>query len=136
MSLPLGEVNYLAVLVGAIINMAVGFVWYSRPVFGNLWMRLAGISEEQVEAGPGPAYILTFVASLVTALVLALLIITLDAGTFIEGLLAGVLVAVGFVATSNLATSVFNETHLGVWGIYAGYQVVTLAIVGGVLAIW
>jgi hypothetical protein len=136
MSLPLDQVNFLAVLVGAIISMVVGFVWYAQPVFGKLWMRTSGISQEDVEGGPGLGYLWTFVGSLVAAFVLSLLIISMQSASFPEGATAGVLVGVGFAATATLANAIFESKHLGAWAINAGYQIVSLAIIGGVLAIW
>ena len=130
------DIKFLAVLVGAIISMAVGFVWYSKPVFGTIWMRLSGISQDQVEGGAGIGYLWTFIGSLVATLVLSLLILTMGSTTFVEGLMAGVLVGVGFAATATLANSVFEGKNLGAWLINAGYQVMSLAIIGGVLAIW
>src|SRR3712207_5087634 len=64
-------INLWAVLLATLSSMVVGFVWYSRPVMGNRWMRLSGITDEQVAKSPVPAYIATIVASFVTALVLA-----------------------------------------------------------------
>ncbi len=37
-------VNYLAVLVAAIVGMVVGFIWYSPKVFGKMWMKLSGVN--------------------------------------------------------------------------------------------
>jgi uncharacterized RDD family membrane protein YckC len=64
------EVNYLAVLLAGLISMPLGFVWYMPKVFGNTWMKGAGLKAKDLEGGPLP-YILSFVASLVTAYVLA-----------------------------------------------------------------
>jgi len=135
MALPFDQINFFAVLVGGVINMAVGFVWYG-PLFGKLWLRLIGKTEEDIAGGPGLGYLWSFIAALVTALVLSLLIASMGSTTFAEGLLAGVLVAVGFVATTSLTSAIFDDKHLGVWLLFAGYQLVVLAIVGGMLAIW
>ncbi|TME70083.1 MAG: DUF1761 family protein, partial [Chloroflexi bacterium] len=31
-------VNYLAVVVAAVVALVIGFIWYSPRVFGNRWM--------------------------------------------------------------------------------------------------
>jgi Protein of unknown function (DUF1761) len=36
------HVNYLAVISAAVTSMIVGFVWYSQPLFGRLWMKIIG----------------------------------------------------------------------------------------------
>jgi hypothetical protein len=136
MALPFGEVNWLAVLVGALIFMAVGFVWYARPVFGNAWAKMVGINMEQMQSGPGIGYLYTTIGSLVASLTLALLIITMGSTSFVDGLLAGALVGVGFAATAMLSSNIFEGRPMRLWLIQAGYQVVSLALVGGLLAVW
>ena len=42
-------VNYLAVLVAAIVSMVIGGLWYSPLLFGNVWMKLSGITQKDVE---------------------------------------------------------------------------------------
>ena len=44
-------VNWLAVLVAAIVNMVVGFLWYG-PLFSGLFLRLIGKCEEEIEGSP------------------------------------------------------------------------------------
>ena len=51
-------VNWLAVLVTAIINMVVGFLWYG-PLFWRLFLRLIGKREEEIEASP-VVYVLVY----------------------------------------------------------------------------
>ncbi len=68
------EVNYLAILVAGISSMVVGMVWYSPSVFGNAWMKLAKINRRELETNQKQNwvnYLYVFVASLVTAYVLA-----------------------------------------------------------------
>ena len=54
MALPFDQINFLAVLVGGVINMAVGFVWYG-PLFGKLWLRLIGKTNICAVDDDGPA---------------------------------------------------------------------------------
>lgn len=65
------EVNYLAVALAAISSMAVGSVWYARPVFGNLWIKLAKPNMNMGKSQSAYAIGVTFLVSLVTAYVLA-----------------------------------------------------------------
>jgi len=136
MALPLDQVNWLAVIVGGVLFMVVGFVWYARPVFGDAWGKMVGIDLENMQSGPGIGFLYTFIGALVASLTLSLLIITMGSTSFVDGLLAGVLVGVGFVATGFLSTNVFEGRPMKLWLIQSGYQVVTLALVGGILAIW
>ena len=49
MNIDLGDINYLAVVVGIIVTMAGGALWYSPFVFANIWMAENGFTKEQLE---------------------------------------------------------------------------------------
>lgn len=36
-------VNYLAILVAAVLSMVLGFLWYG-PLFGKEWTKLMGVT--------------------------------------------------------------------------------------------
>jgi hypothetical protein len=44
------EFNFLAILVAAVVPMVVGFLWYNPKLFGNVWMREAGMTEEKMKS--------------------------------------------------------------------------------------
>ena len=61
-------INYLAVLVSAIIGMIIGALWYSPLLFGKLWMKLSGMTEKQLneakKKGMGKMYLVAFIGVL------------------------------------------------------------------------
>ena len=63
------NVNWLAILVGALVPMVMGFVWYNPNLFGNAWMRSIGKTEEELKAGGNMA--VTMVLSLILSALLA-----------------------------------------------------------------
>lgn len=67
------SVNYLAVFLAAASSMVVGSIWYSKAVFYEKWAKLAKVKPIKDFKGSDMAVLmgLTFVASLVTAYVLA-----------------------------------------------------------------
>lgn len=67
------DVNYLAVFLAGVSSMVVGAVWYARSVFGNTWIRLAKVkmNRNMTTIDNVRLFGLTFLASLVTAYVLA-----------------------------------------------------------------
>ncbi|WP_339918735.1 DUF1761 domain-containing protein [uncultured Flavobacterium sp.] len=44
------EINFLALLVAAVTTLLVGFVWYHPKVFGTMWMKEAGMTEDIMKA--------------------------------------------------------------------------------------
>ncbi len=43
--------NFIAVLVAAIVPMVIGMAWYNPKLFGNVWMRETGLTEEKLKSG-------------------------------------------------------------------------------------
>ena len=43
------NVNWLAVIVGAVVAYALGALWYSQAMFGTVWMKGAGLSEKDAK---------------------------------------------------------------------------------------
>ncbi len=43
--------NWWVLFVAALIPMIVGAIWYNPKVFGNLWMRTSGVTEEKAKSG-------------------------------------------------------------------------------------
>jgi hypothetical protein len=66
-------VNYWAVLLAGLSSMVVGSIWYAQGVFGKTWAKLAKVNMDGKVKGSemGKLLGLTFVASLVTAYILA-----------------------------------------------------------------
>ena len=65
------EVNYVAVLLATLSTMVVGSVWYTPKVFGNTWMKLAGLKQKELEKNGIKPIVITVFVSLITAYVLA-----------------------------------------------------------------
>lgn len=67
------DINYTAVFLAAASSMVVGSIWYSMSVFGKTWAKLARVDMNKKTSGGEMTRLLglTFLASLVTAYVLA-----------------------------------------------------------------
>jgi len=129
------DINYLAVLVAAIIAFGIGGPWYgfsSKP-----WMAAIGKTEAELQRGnPAVSYGAAFAASLMTAYVLALIIGLAQANTLLQGVAIGLWAWVGFVAGPNLATYLFSRWPRELYLINNGYQLVSLLVMGGILGAW
>jgi len=65
------QVNFWAVLLAMLSSMVIGFIWYSRKVFGNTWIKLAKVDMSKAQASTFKPIATTVVVSLITAYVLA-----------------------------------------------------------------
>ncbi len=132
-------VNYLAVLVAAIANMVIGALWYSTSLFGKRWMELVGIRPEDAEkraAGARRAYSWMFVASLLMAYALARILWYAKIQSLCGGAAIGLLAWLGFVATTMGANYLFEGRPCRLYTINAGYPLVSLIVMGAILAAW
>lgn len=132
-------INYLAVLLGAVINMVIGFVWYG-PLFGKKWMKLVGFTDADMrrakEKGMGKTYLLGFLSGLVMTWVLAMFVGWLDLQTAAEGARLGLMVWFGFLATTFLSGVLWENKPKHLYLINVGYYLVSLAALGALLAVW
>lgn len=72
--------NVYAILACVVANMLLGSVWYSKLMFGKMWIKAVGKTEEEIKkSGAGKAYMMMTVGSLVSALILSHLIVNIAA---------------------------------------------------------
>jgi hypothetical protein len=70
------EFNFLAILVAALSSFVVGFIWYNPKVFGTIWMKEIGMTEEQAQKGKMlKIFGLTFVYAFMLAFMMPNLVI-------------------------------------------------------------
>lgn len=136
--MPSVEINLLAVLVAAVINMVVGTVWYMPSVFGKDWSKLVGRKLEDMGKGEGAGvgYALTALGALIQAWILAHFVIYASANTVIKGAMVGLWLWVAFVAITQGVNTVFAGSRKKLWAINTGYFLVVLVINGALLAAW
>jgi Protein of unknown function (DUF1761) len=167
------DLNFLALLVAALIPIVLGFVWYHPKVFGSSWMRATGINMEDTKGmNMGLVFFLSFIFAFIIAFEMNALAVH-DA--FVQGALyyetkGTMMPAPGSEAalwleqyTTKYAASNHTFTHgmfHGVAGgllllfpviatnalyerrnwkyilIVAGYWVVSLGLMGGLIAVW
>ena len=133
------QINYVAVGVAALATFFIGAVWYSPLLFGRLWMKAHGYSEEdlvQLRKTAGRAYMVSLLCYLVMAFVLAVLASWTGVSTVPQGAFLGFLVLIGFLATLGLAANMFSEKPLSTYFLDAGYQLVYAMTMGVILAAW
>lgn len=130
------SVNYLAVVVSAVVALVIGFVWYAPPVFGNRWMSYLGTTQAQL-GNPGPMGMATgVVASLANAWVLAVLSLNLKGSTLTDGVLLGVLCWLGFMATITAAQISFEKRPWGLWLLNNAHNVLIQILMGAIVTVW
>ena len=58
------HINFLMVLLAALVPMVMGFIYYNPKVLGNAWMKAAGVTEDKMKGGNmAVVFIMSFVFS-------------------------------------------------------------------------
>jgi hypothetical protein len=130
-------INYLAVIAAAVVSFVLGGIWYSPVLFGPRWMRAIGKSEAEFKQGNVAfAYVGAFVAGLAMAYVLALFLALAQAKTLPQAAWVALWAWIGFMATPTLSNYLFSGWSRDLYLINNGYSLISLLIMGGILATW
>lgn len=143
MNLPDPSINLIPVIAAAIINMAIGMLWYSPFVFGKLFIKimkpptaLSGEPPKELK-GPNPLiYVFNTIASLLFAYVLAHIMKFASIANFGHGMIIGFWVWLGFVVTTVLPGYLYEGRSKILYVVFVMYQLVAICLMGGLLAIW
>jgi hypothetical protein len=132
-------INYLAVVVAAAAQIALGFAWYG-PLFGKKWAHLSGISMEKMQKPPVSTMVLMALGALVMAFVLQHALVFATSYLQISGISAGLQTGfwnwLGFVAPVTMSVVLWEGKSWTLWAINSGYYLVGLSLMGTILALW
>lgn len=132
------DVNYLAVLVCAILSMGLSAFWYGPFLFGKLWIDSIDKTDDEVKRDIHPvlSYSLTFVAHFVMAYVLARFMLYSDAATLSAGVRIAFMGWLGFTAATMLINTVFEGSKFKKLGVDCGYHLILFLLYGIILGVW
>jgi hypothetical protein len=158
------EINFLALFVAALSTLVVGFIWYNPKVFGSIWMKEAGLTEEKMK---GTNMIMIFSMALFYAFLMAFILqmltihqygalgmvggdpslakpsydaFMLDYGmafrTFKHGMLHGFITGL-FLALPIIGTNALFERKSWKYTLISGgFWIVCLTLMGGIICAW
>lgn len=156
--------NFYAVLVAALSSFVVGFIWYNPKVFGTIWMKESGMTEEKAKNGNmAKIFGLTFVFSFLLAFIMPAIVIhqmgalgmvggdpskalpsytafLADYGdafrTFKHGALHGCMSGL-FIALPIVAINgLFEQKSWKYIAVTAGYWITILTVMGAIICGW
>jgi hypothetical protein len=132
------EVNYWAVLLAGISSMVVGSIWYAKGVFGDTWMKLAKVDKNK-PYNMVVAMGLTFVASLVTAYILAHVSFLsnqfFDNSFMQDSLTTAFWLWLGFTVARMLTHDLFEGRPVKLITLNAAHEFVTIMVMGLIIGL-
>lgn len=136
------QINYLAILVSAILSMALGAIWYG-PLFGKKWMEIIGADKldkkarKEMQKTAGPLYMAQFVLTLFQVLVLSHLIADTQIASGIErSLWIWAAFVIPTLAGTIMWTNAPGKQKRAQFLIQGGYQLILFVIFGVILEFW
>ena len=133
-------VNYIAIIVASIVSFVIGMLWYSPLLFGNLWMKSAGLSKDKIgkakKKGMGKTILIAFLTTVIMVYVLGYLLNILNYNDAISGAIIGFLVWLGFLATTGLGRVLWEGKSFSFYLINTLHELVSLVVIGAILGAW
>ena len=130
-------INIYAVIVSTVVAMALGFFWYSPTGLGNRWMKEVGIKPEDIDSKDSQRGIwISLAGAFIQAWMLAFLIAKAEVGDVLGGLLIGLGIGIGFIATTLFGNDVYEKKTWQLSLINSSYRVLYLAIAGAIFGAW
>jgi hypothetical protein len=130
------HVNYLSVLVAAIVGGLVGGIWYGA-LFKQMWIKLSGVPEMKMTP---KNVIIGFIGTLFMSYVLFHAIGYGAASMKLTGIQLGFLCGffnwLGFIAPVTLGMVLYENKSWKLWFLNNAYWLVTLLVMGAILSVW
>ena len=134
------SINYIAVILATLSSMIVGSIWYTPKVFGNYWMKAAGITPSGNAKDAIRPIIITVIVSFVTAWVLAGAVsisFAFYGGSFlVNSLLTALILWAGFTAARFITHDAFDGRPTGLTVLNVAHEFVTLMIMALIIGVW
>jgi hypothetical protein len=131
------RLNYLAILVAALVYFAVQAVWFT--VFMKEWLAGIGKTMEQLNQ-QGTSVVVAYAVAFAGALVMAAAIswFTQVSGkqTIVRGILIGIAAWVGFVLTTWSAEYAFEGKGVHTLAVNTGVSLIGMVVMGAILGGW
>ena len=124
------QIDYLTVLIAAVLNMIIGFFWYSKWLFGPAWMKFSKISKMEHS---GLSILYGFIISLIIAYFLAFFEAILGITTVTDGMFAGFLFWLGFVATTQINPVIWGKMPFQLFLLDTGFKLLSFLVMSGVI---
>ena len=124
------HIDFLTVIVAAVVYMIIASLWYSSYLFGNIWTKLQGKKNIRKRF---PAFLFNFLAALVLSYFLSLVEIYLGTTSFWDGVIAGFIVYFGFIFTTQIISVIWEKNSFKIFLIDNLFFMLSLMVMGGIL---
>lgn len=133
----LKDINWMAVLVGALGYFFLGAIWYSF-LFKEKWISYNPVVVDSPDAkkGVGAIMFTSFIVMFIVATGLATLADYIGLTGWVYGVKLGLITSISFSLTSMGINMLYEKKPLGLFLINGSYQVIGTVIASVVICCW
>jgi len=125
-------INWIGVLVAAVVSYGIGAFWYS-VAFGAQWMALSGMSEADIAATSSMSYLYGALQTLIVSFGIGWLVARTGMTTLRAGATAGLWACLFFALATYSLRYIYGNDNLGLIGIDAPYMVLQYVLSGAII---
>jgi hypothetical protein len=119
------HIDLLSVLIAAIVNIIIGYIWYSRFLFGK--------KMDPAKPFAKYAHLWVVLVALITSYILAFIEVFLGVTTVTDGMFVGLIVWFGFISTTQISAVIWGKMTFKRFLVHTGCQLLTFLSMGGIL---
>lgn len=127
------QIDLSTVVVAAVLNMVIGYLWYSKWLFGAAWSKLCHGHGKQSDCNNKTSLFYAAVVSLVIAYFLAFFETYLGITTVTDGMFVGFCIWLGFVATSEIGAVIWSHKSFKLFALHSGCKLLSYLVMSGVI---
>lgn len=136
-------VNYVAVLVAAVVSFFFGWAWHSNLLFGKMYMRLVGFPDMQgqpmtpeMKKSMMRGMVFGLLAALVMAYVLSMLTFVFGAHDLSSILVLGFWMWLGFITTTLVNDVLWGKKTFKHYLFNIVYLFISVEIIALIVGLW
>lgn len=124
--------DWLIIVIAAVVNMVIGYFWYSKWLFGDMWDRLSrtGMPRDKEMKS---ALIFAFINSLVIAFFLYFFEGVFNVSSVTDGMFVGFCAWLGFSATTSIGGVIWCKVPFHLFLIDSGCKLLSFLVMGGLI---
>lgn len=133
------NINWIAVVIGALSYFALGALWYSKILFAKQWLMFTKINPKDPDAtkGMGLLMFMSFVWMFITAVGIAILRDRIgDISGWLGGVKLGTVTGVCFGVSAISISYLYEKRPAGLYWINGGYTLLGNIIAAVIICSW
>lgn len=123
--------DWIGILIAAVLNVAIGAIWYSRLLFGEVWLKAAEEKELHLASW---STLFHFAPSFATAFFIDFFQRHLGVTTVTDGMYVAFCFWLGFVAPTQFSSVLWGRGSWKLFSINGGYRLLAYLVMGGLIA--